>query len=310
MDEGKRIVVTGGSGFIGSHLTRELLHENASVYVIDNGFSDNSNTIPVKANYLDEDIRNDRLPSIISEIDPHIIYHLAAHHFIPYCNQNPEETFEVNVMGTRNVLNAAQELDNLESLIYTSTAAVYPPNSEPHHESDPEGPTDIYGRTKLIGEDLVKLFAFRNNTTSIVVRLFNVYGPNETNDHLIPAILEQIKNGDRKIQLGNLTPARDFVYVDDVINALLSLPVEFNGQFRTFNVGTGKEWQVREVAESMIDALDGDIKLSQNEARTRDSDRMHLRASTDRIKNEIGWGPEIDLMDGLYRLLETEGILE
>lgn len=306
--DGKRVLVTGGAGFVGSHVTRRLLDEGATVDVVDNLFGGNRSLVAEAATLHELDIRSDELSTVVAAREPDIIVHLAALHYIPYCNEHPEETFEVNVMGTRNVLEAASSLDALERFVYASTAAVYPPRDRPHVETDATGPMDVYGRTKLVGEDLVELFHEQTGVSAVSARLFNVYGPNETNDHLVPAILDQLRDGSREIELGNLTPARDLVHVDDVARAVLAMAVEFDGGYRAYNVGTGTEYTVRAVAEQVGDALGADLGVSQAQKRVRESDRPHLRASTDRIERELGWQPQVEFVDGLRRLLTDEDI--
>lgn len=303
-----RILVTGGAGFIGSHVTRHLLDRGATVDVVDNEFAGHRDLVPPAATFHHVDLRDDDLVPTVERVDPDGILHLAAIHYIPYCNDNPEDAFDVNVMGTRRLLDAARELEDLETLVYTSSAAVYPPADEPHRETDDEGPMDVYGRTKLAGEDLVELFAAETGVPSVAARLFNVYGPNETNEHLIPAILDQLRDGTCEIKLGNLSPARDFVYVADVARALLALATEFDGDFRAYNVGTGHEYTVEEVVARVSDALGEELHVEQVTDRVRESDRPHLRASTERIEHEIGWTPTVSFVEGLGSLLTAEGL--
>jgi len=302
------ILVTGGAGFIGSHVTNRLLERGASVVVVDDLFAGRREYVPDEATFYEQDIRSDAFAETVVEVAPDAIVHLAAIHYIPYCNDNPEAAFEVNVMATRNLLEAATELESLKHVSFASSAAVYPPRDEQHEETDEEGPMDIYGRTKLVGEDLLERFHAKTNVPAAGARLFNVYGPNETNEHLIPAVLDQLRDGSRDVELGNLSPARDFVHVTDVARAFECLLDEFDEGYRTYNVGTGRECTVREVVEYTADALDEDIEVAQAQDRVRESDRPHLRPSIDRIQNEIGWEPQVSFVDGLRDLLETEGI--
>lgn len=308
---GRNVLVTGGAGFVGSHLTRQLCDAGASVDVVDSLFAGREALVPDEAHLHEVDLRDaDALAAVVHDADPDIIVHLAACHFIPYCNANPEPTFDVNVMGTRHLLDAARDLDSLDRVVFGSTAAVYPPRDEAHHEADATGPMDIYGRTKLVGEDLTQLFHEETGVDAVAARLFNVYGPNETNDHLIPAIVEQIADGTREIDLGNLTPKRDFVYVGDVARALQTLATsdEFDAGYRAYNVGTGEAYSVREVVDHVSAALGEEITIAQDDDRVRESDRPHLEADVSRIGDELGWSPEHEFTEGLERLLDAEGI--
>jgi UDP-glucose 4-epimerase len=303
------VLVTGGAGFVGSHVIHDLLDSGGSVHVLDNLHAGKASHVPTDATLHEVDLRDAAdVSETVHAVAPDVVVHLAALHYIPYCNDNPEEAFDVNVMGTRHLLDAARDLDDLERVIYSSTAAVYPPRDEPHAVTDATGAMDVYGRTKLVGEDLLELFHRETGVPAASARLFNVYGPNETNPHLIPAILEQIEDGTREIDLGNLTPKRDFIYAGDVASALAELVSTERDGHRTYNVGTGRAWSVREVVEQVSEALGEPIEIEQDEDRIRESDRPHLCADTSRIERETDWQPETEFVDGLRRLVDTEGI--
>jgi len=304
------VLVTGGAGFIGSHLSERLSERADELVVVDDLFAGESEYVPDDAAFYEQDIRSTEFAETVREVAPDAIVHLAAIHHIPYCNDHPEEAFEVNTMGTRTLLEAARGVENLQKVVFTSTAAVYEPGEGPHRETDEPGPIDIYGRTKLVSEDLLEKFSAETDVPAASARLFNVYGTNETNAHLIPAILDQLRDGARDVQLGNLSPGRDFVHVTDVADALVALLDEFDDSYRAYNVGTGTEHTVREVVEHTERALGEPIDLSQDQERVRESDRPHLRPSVERIEREVGWSADIEFTDGLRELLEAEGIRE
>lgn len=309
--QGDRVLVTGGAGFVGSHVTTELLARGATVTVLDNTFTGDREHIEEGVDFHDVDVRDgDAVERVVESVSPSIIVHLAAIHYIPYCNDHPEEAFDVNVVGTRNLLEAARRCDTVERFVYASTAAVYPPRDVPHSETDETGPMDIYGRTKLVGEDLLELFANETGVPSASARLFNVYGPTETNPHLIPAILDQLDPADSRheVELGNLSPQRDFVYVEDVADAIVTLAAEFDGTHRAYNVGTGHPYSVRGVVGEVSDALGERIDIVQDDDRVRESDRPHLCADISRIERETSWSPETEFVDGLRKLLEEQDL--
>ncbi|MFH5800273.1 NAD-dependent epimerase/dehydratase family protein [Haladaptatus sp. CMAA 1911] len=300
------VLVTGGAGFIGSHVSQRLLDDGWDVHVVDNCFAGREELVPDEVTFYDADIRSAEFRRLVQSIAPRRIVHLAALHYIPYCNEHPEEAFDVNVMGSRNVYEAARTLDDLETVVFASSAAVYPPGDAPNREGDEVAPVDIYGQTKLIGEDLLQLFAAVTDVSCAAARLFNVFGDDETNPHLIPAIFDQLREGDRTLTLGNLTPKRDFVHVSDVADALVALADGFDGSYRAFNVGTGTECSVREVVGYIGGLVGEDIEITQTERRTRKTDRQHLCANVDRIRTEIGWEPRYSFVDGLDDLLRRE----
>ncbi|GGL36215.1 UDP-glucose 4-epimerase [Halarchaeum grantii] len=307
--EEERVLVTGGTGFIGSYVTRQLLNEGSIVHALDNGFTGDESLVPDDVTVHQADIRElDEVVDVVEEVSPDVLIHLAAIHFIPYCNENPEDAFDVNVMGTRNVLEAARGLDGLKRVVNTSSAAVYAPDPGPHVETEGIGPMDIYGRTKLVAEDEARLFNADTGVPTASARLFNVYGTRETNSHLIPAILEQLEGGSRSVDLGNLSPARDFIYASDIASALITLASEFNGEYRAYNVGTGTEHSVREVVEAVRDALGEEITIEQDEERVRESDRPHLKADITRLTGEFDWEPTYELREGLAKVLAEEDI--
>jgi UDP-glucose 4-epimerase len=308
--ESKHVVVTGGAGFIGSHFARELLNRGARVSTIDDYSAGRPELIPEGVDAYECDIRDERFGSLVQELDPDIVVHLAAIHYVPYCDANPEETFNANVMGTRNLLEALRECRSVEHVVFGSSAAVYPPRDGANAEDSPVGPMDIYGRSKLLGEDLVRLYHEETGRAATSARLFNVYGPDETNDHLIPAIIEQVREGATKIQLGNLTPARDFTYVEDVATALADIAAAAGDGALTYNIGSGREYTVREVAEKIGDVQGIDLTVEQDPERVRESDRPHLKADISRIKRDLGWEPSTGFTEGLRKLLDDEAVSE
>lgn len=301
----RKILVTGGAGFLGSKLCSRLCELDGQVHAVDNLSTGADDLLPEQVNFQNLDIRDTEFIDYVKKVDPDIIIHLAALHYVPYCNEHPKEAFEVNVMGTRRVLSAAREV-NLDAAVFASSAAVYAPRDEPNKETSNLEPIDIYGQTKLIGEDEFKLFQEITGTPTTLLRLFNIYGPNETNPHLIPAILDQLEGGSRSVELGNLSPKRDFVHVSDVARAFIVSLKEAEQGFNIYNVGSGEEYSVKEVVGCVEKALGEDIKIEQNEERVRESDRPHLLADINRISTEIGWTPKIGFIEGIRGLITDE----
>ena len=163
-----------------------------------------------------------RSQTVMERADAQVVIHLAALHFIPACNRDPQRAIRVNVDGTQGVLKAAADAASVVGVVVASTAAVYAPSTEAHSESSTIGPTDIYGLTKLWSEQLAELFARSTGKSVGIARLFNVFGPGETNPHLIPTIVRQLQQGP-ELRLGNLSTKRDYVYVEDVARGLIAL---------------------------------------------------------------------------------------
>lgn len=300
-----KILVTGGAGFIGSAIVPKMQNEGHDVYVLDNLSFGNRDFIQVDdAHFFQGDIREaDFVAQTLESIQPDAIVHLAAIHFIPYCNANPFESADINIRGTMNVLNAAQKLKNLKKVFFASTAAVYPIADHAVDENHPVLPLDIYGLTKLTGESLCREFHLQTGIDTICCRFFNAFGPNETNPHLIPEIEKQLRDGARTIALGNLAPKRDFIHTFDMANAVYALVMLENTGFDTFNLGRGIEYAVTEIVSTFEQLLGEKITVEIDPARTRKVERMHLLANVDKLKSRTGWTPNWSIEEGIKDLI-------
>lgn len=300
----KRILVTGGAGFIGSAVIAHLQRAGHEIFVIDNLSFGNRQFINVddkhffNADILDEN----RMDEIIESIRPNIIIHLAAIHFIPYCNQHPYESSNINIRGTIHILKAARKYKP-EKVFFASTAAVYPIYDNAVNETFATGPMDIYGLSKLTGEHLCNEFHLQSQIPVVVCRFFNAFGPNETNPHLIPEIQKQVLEGKRKIQLGNLTPKRDFIHTFDMAAAVETLLIQVKEGIHTFNLGRGIEYSVTEIVDAFSKAIGEKIEIEVDPARVRKVERQHLLADVSKLKS-LGWEPKIGIEEGIKTLVQ------
>jgi UDP-glucose 4-epimerase len=302
----KRVLVTGGAGFIGSALVPELTNNDYEVYVFDNLSFGKRELLNIPDDqFIHADIVDRKLVSeLINNVNPHWIIHLAAIHFIPYCNQHPYESANINIQGTINILDAAKSVSCLEKVLFASTAAVYPIIDTPIAETAPTNPLDIYGLSKLVGERLVNEFHLETQIPSIVCRFFNAFGPRETNPHLIPEIHRQLVGGARTVQLGNLDPKRDFIHTSDMSMALRLLLEKFDHGQDTFNIGSGSEYSVREVVQAFEKAIGESIDIQVDPTRVRKVERQHLCADIKKLSTFLDWQPTIDLNQGIQRLID------
>jgi len=242
----------------------------------------------------------------IGSIRPEWALHLAAIHFIPYCNQHPVAAADININGTINVLDACAAAPSVEQVFVASTAAVYPIADAAVAEDHPTGPLDIYGITKLATEKLASEFHLRSGVPTIVGRFFNAFGPNETNPHLFPEIQRQVLSGARILKLGNLDPKRDYIHTEDMSRAMDALLRLRAGGYDTFNIGRGIEYSVREVVEAFERQLGEKLTSEVDPARVRNVERMHLLADVSKLKRATGWEPKWGIDEGVRTLLTED----
>lgn len=304
------VFVTGGAGFIGPHVVRRLLQGGSRVVSFDNYMTGSAQALAGEGEGLEivkGDVRDlAQVADALGRARPNAILHLAAIHYIPYCNAHPAEAMDVNVTGTFNLLQAARDV-GVTRVVMASSAAVYPIQDEACREDGPTGPTDIYGATKVALEALGQSFAAETGIPVTSARFFNVYGPGETNPHVIPDILAQL-GGDGPVKLGNMTPRRDYVHVSDIADGLVALLGADHAEHRAYNIGTGTEHSVSELIDVLSAAVGREIEVVSEPGRKRRLDRQHLLSDISRMREEIGWEPRYTLRDGLRELvLETVG---
>jgi UDP-glucose 4-epimerase len=311
-------VVTGAAGFLGSHVVEQLLKRKIPVIGVDNLNGGKWQLLaPFAANPLFKfsctDIRDEAaLTDLFKRERPAVVVHLAALHFIPAAMRNPGLAVSLNVHGTQTLLSACREA-KVSRFWFSSTADVYKASETAHHESSPIGPFNIYGVTKWMGEQLVQLEAgMRPDAHFVIGRLFNLYGPHETNPHILPEVIDQIRgsNGSVVLRLGNVTPKRDLVPIVDAARAVIEVLEKSAPGVTTVNVGTGVTVSVQEVVERIGGILGKSIRIEVDPAKVRAVERTHLQADVRALRSLIGWAPHGDLTRGLRELLVYEGVCE
>lgn len=309
----KNILVIGGAGFIGSHLTERLVSSKYNVCVFDNL----SNTSKIYNSKLCKQVYGDisnlkDISDCVKEFKPDILINLAAYHYIPNCIKDPERTIRVNVTGTKNSLEAIRKFSPNTKFIITSSAAVYKPDTKKHTEKSPMEPVDIYGESKKRAEKIVEYYAKKFKIKYCIFRLFNVYGYGNNTPHLIPTIIDQIKNK-KTISLGNTDTKRDYIYVDSVVDAFIEVINKFNNN-KIFNVGSGYANSAIDIINIIEDKIFNynkkyiNKKIVINKDRVRSADRPLLLSDISKIKKNLNWKP-ISLKSGLNKLIKKEGLM-
>lgn len=303
-----KFLVTGGLGFVGNEVVRQLLPTD-DVWILDN-----RNRIAPRIGDLDQvpvleiDITNTlAVKTAFEKIQPDYVIHLAAIHYIPECNENPCRTLRVNVEGTRNIMDACAH-SKVKHLVFASSGAVYSDSPAPLAESASViEPVDVYGYSKSFCEQLARLATKESQINITAVRLFNVFGPRETNPHIIPEILNQLKTT-LILHLGNTSTRRDFIYVNDAAEGFIRLakcPVQTG--FRIVNLGTGKDYSMQEIVAHIQEHISRPIQVLLDSSRVRKVDKQVQVADITQLKNILGWEPSFSIDSGIKNLLAFEG---
>ena len=304
-----KYLVTGGAGFIGSHITKSLVNRGDSVIVLDNlitGKKENLKTVWDKIEFVQESILNfEAVKNITKNIDG--IFHQAALASVQDSYNKPEEYHNVNVNGTENILKLAKEFSL--KVVYASSSSIYGnPKRIPIVESDDKNPINPYAETKLKKEELAINYA-KNGVKVIGLRYFNVFGKGQSNEYagVLKLFLECIKEKLPPKINGDGTQFRDFVHVNDVVNAnIMSMDSKVDHEF--FNVGTNTSITILDLAKTIIKSSKLDIKPIFGPALK--GDVQETIANIDLIKEKIGWKPTIILKDWINEIITKNKINE
>lgn len=295
------MVITGGAGFIGSHIAECWLGRGAEVHVIDNlrsGHLKNVTLFP-KLNFHRGSITDrDLVFSVLK--DASYVHHLAAMVSVPESVMKPVECVEINVLGLINILDAARE-HNVKKVVHSSSAAVYGDNPEsPKLTSMRPMPKSPYGITKLDGEYYLEMYRENFNVGTVSLRYFNVFGPRQDPQSqyaaAIPIFVSKALKNDPITIYGDGTQTRDFVFVKDVVNANLTAATNAEAH-GVFNVANGSSITIRELAELIIKETGSQSKIIFE--KERPGDIKHSLASTKDTEESLGFKPKFNLIDGL-----------
>lgn len=303
-------LVTGVAGFLGSHVVEQILNKNDKVIGIDNfswGKKDHVELFKNNSNFelVEADIRDPvTIKKIISQKKPNYIVHLAALHFIPDAIKNPTLTVDINVKGTQSVLDSIDS-DFVKVFWFASTGDVYKKTDEVLYEDRTETePFNIYGVSKYIGEQLVQHKSqLTPNTHFIVGRIFNLIGIRETNPHILPEIMQQLKANSKLLNLGNIWPVRDYVAVQDCAKCIIAMCENAHKSIDTINVATGRGQSVQELIYDIETILGHKIEVIIDPKKVRTVERARLVASNSKLNDFIKYSPSPKLKEVLEQLL-------
>lgn len=303
-----RVLVTGGEGFIGSHLVEQLLAEGCAVraMVLYNSFNSWGwlEELPreslAKLEIVMADVRDpNAVRTCMRDID--IVFHLAALVAIPFSYRAPDSYIDTNIKGTMNIVQAARDLGTSRVLI-TSTSEVYgTARYSPIDEQHPRQPQSPYSASK-IGADCIAESFFRSFETPVtIVRPFNTFGPRQSARAVIPTIITQLLDGASEIRLGDLSPTRDLTYVGDTVRGIIAVAgcPQLIGE--EVNIASNTEISIGDLAKKIIERINPKASVVEDEQRLRppDSEVFRLVGSYSKLAAATGWAPEFTLDQGL-----------
>jgi UDP-glucose 4-epimerase len=302
---GRRILVTGGAGFVGGVLTRKLVEAGARVTVLDDLFTGKAETIPTGADFVQGSVTDAKLVDELVAANS-LVFHLAARNIIA-STTNPRDDFATNIGGTLNVLMAARA-SKVERVVYTGSTSIYGnPRSIPINEDDYLVPLSPYAVSKLGGEHYVVAFYESYGLPTAAVRYSNVYGPGQRPDNpycgVVSKFLADAHAGRPLSVHGDGEQTRDYTYVDDAVEATMLAAIRPRAEGEVFNVGTGIETSVNELGLAIGRALGVDVEI--NHIDRRDIDNIRRRVvNIEKARRMLRWTPQVTLETGLSRTAE------
>lgn len=311
--EGKKVLVTGADGFIGSHLVEQLILEGAQVRAFCYYNSFNSwgwiDTLPkeiiAEIDIFTGDVRDPNgVRTALKGMD--YVYHLAALIAIPYSYHSPDAYVDTNVKGTLNIVQAARDLGT-ERVLVTSTSEVYGTAQYiPIDEKHPRQGQSPYSATKIGADCIAESFYRSFDLPLTIVRPFNTYGPRQSARAIIPTIITQLLNGYEEIHLGDLTPTRDLVFVKDTANGFVKISQCDELIGNDVNIATNNEISIGDLANELIRQINPKAKIVQQEERMRPekSEVFRLYGDNSKLIQHTNWRPDTTLEEGLKQTIE------
>jgi len=299
---GASVLVTGATGFVGPYVVQALAEKDAHVKIL----ALNMDEIPSSLcagnlEIVTGDItKPETLGGITDSVD--FVFHLAAISNVDYAIRNPVKTYDVNVRGTLNLLEEVRK-NPVQKFVYVSSSHVYGvPEYIPIDEIHPIAPREPYSASKAAAENIVNAYSSAYGVNTAIIRPFNIYGPGQHESFLIPSIIKQASGSD-VIEVGNLEPTRDFIYITDVVAGFLKIAESGSG---VYNIGSGVEVKVGDLVRKIVRIVNPDIEIRSVAKRQRSGgvEMPRLCADVSRLK-AIGWEPKVGMEDGLKTMIHT-----
>jgi dTDP-glucose 4,6-dehydratase len=310
--KGKRILVTGAGGFIGSHLVETLLGLSAEVRAFvhynsrnDWGLLEELSPSAISGlEVISADLRDYHAVKQATE-GVEIVFHLGASIGIPYSLAYPNDVVENNVIGSLNIFKASLE-NRVVRIVHTSTSEVYgTAQYTPMDENHPLNPQSPYAASKIAADKLAESFFRAYGLPVVILRPFNTYGPRQSLRAIIPTIITQLLDT-RKVIIGNLEPRRDFTFVADTVKGFILVAIKRGVEGETFNLGTQRDISVKELILliSKILGVPSEIEVDPRRIRTNQSEVLRLISENSKAKEVLEWAPSYGLEDGLIETVE------
>lgn len=304
---GKNVLVTGGAGFIGSTLVRELLKEGANVVVLDNflsGHKKNIAEVQEQITLIEGDIRDANLVDVLRSHRIEYVFNLAAEPYIPHCYDRPTQFFEINANGALNLLLACKQAGVRRILQYSSSEVYGTAREVPMTEDHITTPFSTYAVSKLAADRLSFTLFHEKQIPVIILRQFNVYGPRETHPYIIPELISQLSKS-HKLKLGNIKARRDLTYVTDAARGAIELIKHKSAEGEVFNLGSGTEYSIEQMAQIIGKLFNREnIEIEVEEARLRPLDVERLLCDGTKVERLTGWTPQVSFEDGLRNTIK------
>jgi len=299
----KRILITGGAGFIGSHLAEKLVNDNNHITIIDNlstGSIDNLINIRSKITFIERDLKR-ALKTDINLWEYDYVFHLAGNPYVPPSVKNPKFDFKSNLENTFILLEGLRKTKNPPHLFNASSGAVYGnPASIPIKESDPTIPVAPYGVSKLSAERYASVYSLLYGIKTTNLRFFSLFGPRQKKQVIFDLILKVKKNPQVLEIFGDGSQERDFIYISDLIEAILLIAKKDNGHGQSYNIATGNSATINKIAKTICKICDVAPKFEYS-LKNRPGDAEKWQVDISKIK-KLGFKPRTDLEEGIKKI--------